>query len=63
MLLHSASSSVRFNKMIDSVIKEAKNQHAELSEADLDRAIRILTLDSLDRIANSLEHIEKRMHQ
>ena len=49
--------------LINSIVDEAKNQHAELSEADLDRAIRILTLDSLDRIANSLEHIEKRMHQ
>ncbi|WP_407383368.1 hypothetical protein [Ruminococcus sp.] len=63
MNLNSASNSVRLNMLINSIVDEAKNQHAELSEADLDRAIRILTLDSLDRIANSLEHIEKRMHQ
>lgn len=61
MILNSASNSVRLNRLINSVVDEAKNRHAELSEADLNRAISVLTLDSLNRMANSLETIEKHL--
>lgn len=58
----SATDNARLNKVICEIIDEARCQHPELTEKDLDRAIRILTFDRLDRIANSLENYEKQMH-
>ncbi len=59
-IFDSASDNARLIKAINEIISEAKRQHEELTDADLDRAIRILTFDRLDRVAVALEKIAEK---
>lgn len=59
-IFDSASDNARLIKAINEIISEAKRQHEELTDKDLDRAIRILTFDRLDRLAVALEKIAEK---
>lgn len=56
-IFDSATDNARLNKAINDILNEAKRQHAELTDKDLDRAIRILTFDRLDRLARAVEKL------
>ena len=53
----SASDNARLNKVINEIIAEARCHHTELTDKDLDRAIRILTFDRLDRLTRAVEKL------
>ena len=53
--MYKPSENVRLNMLIEELLGEANRKYEELTEKELDRAIRLLTLDRLDRIARNLE--------